>query len=63
VPEFLQSRCNPDLLADSVTQLFTDKNAAGHELRDLDEATALLGRGGEAPSLRAARAIVDFLKP
>jgi len=61
VPEFLQSRCNPELLADAVTQLFTDKDAAGHELHDLDKATALLGRGGEAPSLRAARAIVDFL--
>ncbi|HTT99633.1 MAG TPA: lipid-A-disaccharide synthase [Rhizomicrobium sp.] len=63
VPEFLQARCSPELLGDAVTQLLTDKNAAGHELHDLDEATALLGRGGEAPSLRAARAILEFLRP
>ncbi len=62
VPEFLQARCNPDNLAEAVTKLLTDKDAAGHELHDLDEATALLGRGGEAPSLRAARAIIDFVR-
>jgi lipid-A-disaccharide synthase len=61
VPEFLQTRCTPENLADAVTRLLVDKEAAGHELRDLDEATALLGRGGEAPSLRAARAIIDFV--
>ncbi len=62
VPEFLQARCNPDNLAEAVTKLLTDKDAAGHELHDLDEATALLGRGGEAPSIRAAHAIVDFVR-
>jgi lipid-A-disaccharide synthase len=62
VPEFLQTRCTPDNLADAVAKLLTDKDAAGHELHDLDEATALLGRGGEAPSVRAARAIVDFVR-
>ncbi len=62
VPEFLQARCTPALLADAVTKLLTDKGAASHERDDLDEATALLGRGGEAPSLRAARAIVDFVR-
>ena len=62
VPEFLQARCNPDNLAGAVTKLLTDKDDAGHELHDLDEATALLGRGGEAPSVRAARAIVDFVR-
>jgi lipid-A-disaccharide synthase len=62
VPEFLQARCTPALLADAVTKLLTDKGAASHELADLDEATALLGRGGEPPSLRAARAIVDFVR-
>src|ERR1700749_4224412 len=62
VPEFLQARCNPDNLAGAVTKLLTDKDDAGHELHDLDEATALRGRGGEAPSVRAARAIVDFVR-
>jgi lipid-A-disaccharide synthase len=62
VPEFLQARCTPTLLANAVTKLLTDKGAASHERDDLDEATALLGRGGEPPSLRAARAIVDFVR-
>jgi lipid-A-disaccharide synthase len=62
VPEFLQMRCTSENLGDAVTKLLTDREAAGHELHDLDEATALLGRGGEAPSLRAARAIVDFVR-
>jgi lipid-A-disaccharide synthase len=62
VPEFLQVRCTPELLANAVTKLLTDKGAASHERDDLDEATMLLGRGGEAPSLRAARAIVDFVR-
>jgi len=62
VPEFLQMRCTPENLADAVTKLLTDREAAGHERHDLEEATALLGRGGEAPSLRAARAILDFVR-
>jgi hypothetical protein len=42
--------------------LFRDRDAISHELADLDEATRLLGRGGEAPSIRAARAILDFVR-
>lgn len=59
VPEFLQERCNPDLLSDAVVKLFSDKDS---ERADLDEAARLLGKGGEQPSLRAARAIVDFVR-
>ena len=62
VPEFLQSRCTPDNLAEAVVRLFKDRDAISHELADLDEATRLLGKGGEAPSVRAARAIVDFVR-
>lgn len=62
VPEFLQARCRPDLLADAVTMLLTNKDTARHERADLDEAARLLGKGGEAPSLRAARAILDFVR-
>ena len=59
VPEFLQERCRPDLLADAVVKLFTDKDS---ERADLEEAARLLGKGSEPPSLRAARAILDFVK-
>ena len=62
VPEFLQSRCTPDNLANAVVRLFGDGDAVMHELADLDEATGMLGKGGEAPSVRAARAIVEFIR-
>ncbi len=59
VPEFLQERCRPDLLAEAVVRLFANKDS---ERADLDEAARLLGKGGERPSLRAARAILDFVQ-
>jgi lipid-A-disaccharide synthase len=61
VPEFVQSRCTPENLAGAVIPLMTDIGAALHERGDLDAAVALLGKGGEAPSLRAARAILEFV--
>jgi lipid-A-disaccharide synthase len=61
VPEFVQSRCTPENLAGAVIPLMTDAGAALHERDDLDAAVALLGKGGEAPSLRAARAILEFV--
>jgi lipid-A-disaccharide synthase len=61
VPEYLQTRCRPDLLADAVTPLLTDKNAAARQVADLGEAMRGLGQGGEQPSLRAAKAILEFL--
>jgi lipid-A-disaccharide synthase len=62
VPEFLQARCTPENLSDAVVKLFKDSDAVTHELADLDRATAMLGKGGEAPSIRAARAILDFVR-
>jgi len=61
VPEFLQNAASPTALADSVVRLLTDADAAAAQRADLDQATKLLGQGDEAPSLRAARAIVDFV--
>jgi len=62
VPEFLQLRCTPKALADAVLPLLTDKEAAARQVADLEEATRLLGQGDEQPSLRAARAILDFVR-
>jgi lipid-A-disaccharide synthase len=62
VPEFLQRAATPEALADEVVTLLTDKDAAAAQVKSLDEAAQLLGVGGEAPSLRAARAIVDFAR-
>lgn len=63
VPEFLQERCAPSALADAVAALLTDKQAAARQIADQDEAMRRLGQGAEQPSLRAARAILDFVRP
>jgi len=62
VPELLQEKATPQALADNVIPLLTDKAAAARQVADLDEVAKLLGEGSEAPSLRAAHAIVDFVR-
>ena len=61
VPEFLQADASPENLAAALVPLLTDANAAKRQVADLEEAAQKLGQGGEAPSLRAARAILDFV--
>jgi lipid-A-disaccharide synthase len=62
VPEFLQQAATPNALADAVETLLTDKQAAARQIADLDEAARKLGEGADAPSLRAARALIDFAR-
>jgi lipid-A-disaccharide synthase len=62
VPEFLQAAASPHALANEVVTLLTNKKAAEEQRVDLDQAAKMLGEGGEAPSRRAARAIVEFVK-
>lgn len=62
VPELIQSLCTPERLAAAVKPLLTDDAIRAAQIRELDAATALLGMGGEAPSLRAARAVVEFVQ-
>ncbi|MEM0949468.1 MAG: lipid-A-disaccharide synthase [Pseudomonadota bacterium] len=58
VPEFLGAACKPQPISDALTDLLAD----GSTQRDALEATMdRLGRGGEAPGLRAARAVLDGL--
>jgi lipid-A-disaccharide synthase len=61
VPEFIQENCRPALMADALAPLLTDKDAAARQVADLDEAMRRMGQGGGEPSLRAAKAILDFL--
>ncbi|HEY0107904.1 MAG TPA: lipid-A-disaccharide synthase [Rhizomicrobium sp.] len=61
VPELLQHKATPKALADAVVPLLTDKSAAARQIADLDAVARLLGEGSEPPSLRAARAILEFL--
>src|SRR5215831_14134783 len=62
VPEFLQGRAKPETLALEVQRLLTDAGAAALQVADLEIAAHALGEGGEAPSLRAARAVIEFAR-
>ena len=61
VPEFKQDAATPEVLAAEVELLFTDKDAAAAQVAAMDEFARKLGEGGEAPSLRAARVLLDFV--
>jgi len=62
VPEFLQGRAQPEVLAREVERLLTDQAATAAQVADLETAARALGEGGEAPSLRAARAVIAFAR-
>lgn len=62
VPELIQDRCTAEALAAELVKLFCDADARACQQRGLAEATAKLGVGGEPPSLRAARALLDFVR-
>ncbi len=62
VPEFFQSACTAEALATAVRTLLHDSDARVAQLRDLDTAIQAFGAGDEAPSLRAARAILTIAR-
>ncbi|WP_417269862.1 lipid-A-disaccharide synthase [Celeribacter sp.] len=59
VPEFLGARCTAEKIAPALVRLLETPAA---QARALDLTMERLGRGGEAPGLRAARAILDGLR-
>jgi lipid-A-disaccharide synthase len=61
VPEYLQARATPQNLADAVGRLFQDAPARAAQVAAMTEFGKLLGEGDEAPSLRAARVLLEFL--
>jgi lipid-A-disaccharide synthase len=61
VPEFLQAAATPENLASAVSRLFNDGAAREAQIAAMDEFAAALGEGGEPPSLRAARVLLEFL--
>lgn len=62
VPEFIQSACTGTVLADALSQLLANAEARDHQKRDLAEAVKKLGVGGDRPSIRAARALLEFAR-
>jgi lipid-A-disaccharide synthase len=63
VPEFVQSKCEPRQLVRALRPLLSDTPERAKQIRDLDEAVREFGAGGEAPSLRAARALLMLAEP
>jgi lipid-A-disaccharide synthase len=63
VPEFYQDAVQPEALADALVPLLTDPAARDIQIAALDQAAHLLGKDGPPPSLRAARALLDFVEP
>ena len=61
VPEFKQTLATPEALAAALEILFHDKEARDRQTAALNEFAARLGEGGEAPSLRAARVLLEFI--
>lgn len=59
VPEFIGERCRADLIAPAVLGLLADSGAQDSAMA---KTMQLLGQGGEAPGLRAAKSVLDFIK-
>ncbi|MGH6876941.1 MAG: lipid-A-disaccharide synthase [Rhizomicrobium sp.] len=62
IPELIQRECTGPALAEVALPLLRDEAARARQSRDLAEAMAKLGMGGESPSFRAARALLDFVR-
>jgi lipid-A-disaccharide synthase len=60
-PEFKQGAAKPEVLAAEVEKLFRDPAAHAAQVQAMDEFAASLGEGKEAPSLRAARVLLEFV--
>ncbi len=58
VPEFLFERCEAGLIQPAVERLLRDPDAAAAQHEAAARTMQLLGRGGEAPGLRAARSVL-----
>lgn len=58
VPEFIGSRCDPELIADAVFDLLNKPDAQSAAMA---ETMVLLGKGGPPPHLRAAQSVLSVL--
>jgi lipid-A-disaccharide synthase len=58
VPEFIGDRCRTDLIVPAVEAVLADPSAQDEAMRMTMER---LGKGGDAPGLRAARSVLRFL--
>lgn len=61
IPELIQNDCTGEKLAAALLPLLSDTPERAKQIGDLKEVAAKLGVGGEEPSLRAARALLEFV--
>lgn len=61
VPEFIQERCRPELLADAVGMLLADPVARARQVSEVSLALACLGGDDQPPSQRAARTVLEAI--
>lgn len=62
IEEFLGPACKPDAIADALIRLIGDAGVRAAQRAAMAETMQKLGRGAEAPGLRAARAVLDGLE-
>jgi lipid-A-disaccharide synthase len=61
VPEFLQERCRAEPIAAALSELLDDPAGRLAQLAAFERVLVALGRGGEPPSVRAARSVLGVL--
>jgi lipid-A-disaccharide synthase len=62
VPEFLQSECTADRLAPALLPLLSDTSERQRQLTGFTRLDQIMELGGEAPSTRAARAVLALIE-
>jgi lipid-A-disaccharide synthase len=62
IPELLQYECTPANLAAALGDLIADTPQRRKQVDALKRLDGILGAGGEAPSTRAARAVLDLVE-
>ena len=63
VPEFIGRKCQPGPMAQALLHLIEDPAARQAQHDAMDLTMVRLGRGGEAPGLRAARSVLGAITP
>jgi lipid-A-disaccharide synthase len=58
VPEFIQERCRADQIAPAMLDLLDNREARMSQQKAMAVTMEKLGRGGEAPGIRAARSVL-----
>lgn len=63
VPEFIQGKCDPEVIAETLITLFTDKETREKQISKFKEVRKMIGFGDEKlPSQKAAEFVLDIMK-